>query len=402
MKRFLVPIFLMIAATSALAQEADRIAKQTRIAKQSATITGDRGLFTVPSVETLNRGQFAFGVGWSNFDRTPKDLDINTFPVSFALGVSSRMMFMGSVEAQRQVKASNPAQVGYNAAFPYVTKVFQKGIGDTWFGGKYRIWRQRDNVGGMALKGAVKIGTADPAKGLGTGQIDGSVDLIFTSALPWILKDFLLQSTMGVTATRNGKTPTPLTLKDEMRSGLGFAFPSASPVQAIFEYSTSTVIGASSPNLASVLAQNPNDVTGGVRVLFLNQGLTLNAGYTVNRKFDRSDPGNSDRTGFVFSLSFTRPIKPVGNNHYPVVGLEADSSEIAAGGSATITATGYDADNDPLTYSWTATAGKVEGTGATVTFRAAGLAPGKYTVRATAVDGKGGTATSEIDITVKP
>ncbi len=394
-------MFLLIATTAAFAQDAERVARQTRIEKQSATVTGDRGLFTVPSVETLNRGQYAFGIGWSNIDRTPRDLDINTFPLSFAVGVSKRLMFMGSVETQRQVKASNLAQLGFNAAYPYVKTGFEKGLGDTWLGGKFRVWRQPDNIGGMAIKAALKIGTADPKKGLGTGQMAGTLDLVFTSALPWIFHNFLLHSTMGLTATRDGKDPTPLTLKDELRSGLGVAFPSASPVQGIFEYVTSTVIGASSPNPAAVKVQNPSDVTGGLRVLLLNSGLTFNAGYTVNTKFDRTFPNNRDRTGFVFGLSFTKPVKPVGNNHYPVVALEADSDDIAAGGSATITASGFDADNDALTYTWTSTGGKVEGTGEKVTFRAAGLAPGKYTIRATALDGKGGIATSQVDITVR-
>ena len=47
------------------------------------------------------------------------------------------------------------------------------------------------------------------------------------------------------------------------------------------------------------------------------------------------------------------------------------------------------------------TAGKVEGSGEKVTFRATGLAAGTYTIRATASDGKGGTATAQIDISVK-
>ncbi len=394
-------MFLLAVATSLHAQDAERIAKQTRIEKQSATLTGDRGLFTVPSVETLNKGQFSFGAGWSNLDRTPKDVDINTFPVSFSIGVISRLTVTGTFETQRQVKVSNVVQTGFNPEFPYAESGFQKGPGDAYLSGKYRVWRQPDNVGGMAIKGFVKFGTADPKKGLGTGQTDGGIDLIFTSAMPWKFHDFLLHSTMGFTATRDGKDPRPIKLKDQLRSGLGLVFPSTHPIQGIFEYVTSTAVGASSPNAASVTVINPSDVRGGLRVLLLDRGLTFSAGYTINTKFDRKFPNNRQRTGLVVGLSYTKPVKSVGNNHYPVLALEADNTEIPADGSASIVATGFDADNDSLTYSWTSTGGKVEGTGDKVMFRAAGLTPGKYTVRATAADGKGGIATSELEITVR-
>jgi hypothetical protein len=90
------------------------------------------------------------------------------------------------------------------------------------------------------------------------------------------------------------------------------------------------------------------------------------------------------------------------SNRFPVLSLESNTEEIATGGSATITATGYDADNDALSYSWSASAGSIVGSGEKVTFNASGLPAGKYTVRATASDGRGGTATSLIELTVRP
>ena len=55
MNRILSPILLLALAMPAWGQDQETIAKNTRIAKQSATISGDRGTFTVSSVETLNR-----------------------------------------------------------------------------------------------------------------------------------------------------------------------------------------------------------------------------------------------------------------------------------------------------------------------------------------------------------
>jgi hypothetical protein len=408
MKRLLLPTFILLFTTAALAQDPERVAVQTRIAKQSSTETGDRGLFTVPSVETLNQGQFSFAGAWSNVSRTPKSLNINTFPVSLSVGLLSRLTVTATYEVERQVKASNLTQPGFYTPLPYVSTRFQKGPGDAYFAAKYRLWRQPDNIGGMAIRGFVKAGTADATKGLGTGQTDGGADVIFTSALPWKLHEILLDSSIGYTKTSNGKTPFPLDLKDEVRSGVGVVFPASGlgmfpgTLQGIVEYTTTTLVGCcAKANPAPASIQDPSDVSAGIRLLFLPAGLTLNAGYRVNTKFDRSFPGNHGREGMTFGLSFTKPVPTVVNNHYPIIALESDTTEIPVGGSAVITATGFDADNDSLIYTWTSTAGKIDGSGEKVTFRAAGLSAGTYTVRATASDRRGGLATAQIEIVVR-
>ncbi len=81
MKRILFPILLLALTGTPFAQDEERTARIIRISKQSGTILGDRGGFVVPSVETLNKNQFSFGVGLNNIDRTPRDLDINSVPI---------------------------------------------------------------------------------------------------------------------------------------------------------------------------------------------------------------------------------------------------------------------------------------------------------------------------------
>ena len=406
MKRIVLPILALLYATSIYGQDAERVATQTRIAKQSATETGDRGLFTVPSAETLNKGQYSAGFGWSNTDRTPRDLDINSLPAFFSYGLFGRLTVTGTFETQRQIAARNLSQPGFNNTYPFVSDRFVKGYGDTILGAKYRFQRKRDNIGGISIKGFVKLPTADEKKGLGTGGTDVGADVIFTSMLP--LK-FIMHSTMAFTSTSDVKDPvTGLNrgIKDEMRSGLGAAWPASGlnllngTLQGIFEYNTVTSVGAGSNNLAAKTVQNPNDIAAGIRFLMLDSGLTLNAGYRFNKKFDFTFPGNKDRRGLIVALSYTKPVRPPGNNRFPVVSLESSAEQIRVGGSATITATGYDADNDQLAFSWMTSGGQIVGSGDKVTFNATGLAPGKYTIRATATDGKGGTATSLIDVTV--
>ena len=58
-----------------------------------------------------------------------------------------------------------------------------------------------------------------------------------------------------------------------------------------------------------------------------------------------------------------------------------------------------DADGDTLTYTWTASDGKVKGSGASVTWTAP-KTPGDYTVTCTVSDGRGGLGTEDIVLTV--
>jgi outer membrane protein OmpA-like peptidoglycan-associated protein len=74
---------------------------------------------------------------------------------------------------------------------------------------------------------------------------------------------------------------------------------------------------------------------------------------------------------------------------------------VTAGQPVTINATASDPDNDQLTYSYSATGGKVSGTGAEAQFDSTGLAPGHYTVTCHVDDGKGGVADGTADVEVQ-
>jgi PKD domain len=406
MRLFRLPVLLFLLSTPLYAQDAEKVAAETRIAKQGATENGDRGLFTIPSVETLNKNQFSFGYGWNGINRAPGDLTITSLPVFLSYGLLGRLTLTGTFNTQEQLTAHSLAEPGYNTAYPFVRQQFTKGYGDTLLTGKYRFLRRSDNVGGMSFRGFVKFPTTQSSS-LGTGATDVGADVIFTSRLPF---KFLIDSSIGYTSLGNAKDPVSgatLRLKNGLRSGLGAAWPAGGlqilngSVQGIFEYSTLSFVGGGSSN-ASSSTQNSSDIGGGLRYLMLDAGLTLNAGYRTNTKSDSVLPGNGRKDGFTFSVSYTKPVRTPGNNRFPVVSLERSSDQIAVGGSATITATGYDADNDPLTYSWFTSGGQIVGSGEKVTFNATGVTPGTYTIRATVSDGKGGTGTAMIDLTVRP
>lgn len=407
MKRFLSAFALLTTFASALpAQNPSVLVERTRIAKQSATITGDRGSFTVSSSETLNRGQYSFGGAWNNFDRTPKDLDINSLPVYASYGLFTGLSVSGMVEVHKEIVANNLSQTGRYNALPFVSTHYEKGVGDSIISVKYKLQRKKDNIGGMALKAFVKIPSASDTKGLGTGKTDVGAELLFSSLLPL---NFLMHSSIGYVSTTDATSPRATNVRDEMRSGIAAIWPSSGisigsgELEGIFEYTTQTFVGCcSASNAATVKAQNANDMTGGVRYLLLNTGLAFDAAYRINRTFDEINPFNKDRKGFFGGVSYTRPNSAgVSSNRGPLVSVESDVMEINATGAANLTATGYDADGDTLTYTWTATGGQVSGNGARATYRAAGAAAGRYTIRVLASDGRGGTSNAEVDVTVR-
>ena len=88
-------------------------------------------------------------------------------------------------------------------------------------------------------------------------------------------------------------------------------------------------------------------------------------------------------------------------NRPPTMTCQAASSTVPLGQSVQITASASDPDNDPLTYSWQASGGRVTGTGPQVQFDSTGVAPGHYTVTGQVSDGRGGLADCRVDLDVQ-
>ncbi|MFH1860308.1 MAG: hypothetical protein ABH870_04770, partial [bacterium] len=87
-------------------------------------------------------------------------------------------------------------------------------------------------------------------------------------------------------------------------------------------------------------------------------------------------------------------------NQPPIIGsLTASTSTLAPGGSSTITCTATDPNNDMLTYTWTATIGTITGTGSQVIWTSP-LPSGTYTIICEVSDGKAGTDSQSVIVTV--
>ena len=107
-------------------------------------------------------------------------------------------------------------------------------------------------------------------------------------------------------------------------------------------------------------------------------------------------------TGIVIRFGGNPPPPPP--NRPPVVSCSADKSMIyfGSGEMAAVHADASDPDNDPLTYSWTATGGTADGNGADARWNSSGANPGTYSVKVRVDDGRGGSADCAVDIRVDP
>jgi len=90
------------------------------------------------------------------------------------------------------------------------------------------------------------------------------------------------------------------------------------------------------------------------------------------------------------------------SNRPPVGSCYADPVEVISGSGNTVLvrADASDPDNDPLTYTWTAAAGTIEGNGSQVHWNPAGAAVGAYSITVRVDDGRGGTVSCVAQVLV--
>jgi hypothetical protein len=190
-------------------------------------------------------------------------------------------------------------------------------------------------------------------------------------------------------------------MPDQLRVGVGIVSFPESRVQLLWEYSGVIFVSApGTPPDNSFGAREPVQGVYGLR-LYPTRHLGIDVGYV--RMLNLRDL--NDRNGFVVKVGAGYwPTKTMAANHRPTVSCTADKSVVAlnSGDSPAIQCTGSDPDNDPLTYTWSSTGGKVDGSGPAVRWRSQGVPQGSYVITAKVDDGRGGYASVSVTIRVEP
>src|SRR6266849_3702927 len=239
----------------------------------------------------------------------------------------------------------------------------------------------------------------------------GGVDVVLTKNLAWRFAqlDYLLTSFSGPAVGATGR-------QNSFRAGTGLVFrfgipnpappPNHPPVAACSVSPASVYAGSGDSVAVHVNASDPDNdpltysytatagtVEGkGPEARWNSTGVSVGS-YTVNVKVDDGKGGSASCAADIKVEE-----KP---NHPPTATLSVERSPILPGERTGVTCNGSDPDNDPLTYSYTATGGQIVGSGSNVQFDATGLQPGTYTVKCAVNDGRGGTADASGNVEVK-
>jgi outer membrane protein OmpA-like peptidoglycan-associated protein len=241
----------------------------------------------------------------------------------------------------------------------------------------------------------------------------GGVDVVLTKNLAWRFAqiDYLMTNfdgaNVGSSARQNNlRLGTGLVLRFGMKEAAPPPPANRPPIAACSVNPASVFAGSTDAVTLHVNASDPDNdtlsysytATGGTIEGTGADGRWNPAGlaagtYTATAKVD-------DGKGGTASCSADLKVEPKPNQN-PVISCTTDRSPIMPGERTGITSVASDPDGDPLTYTYSATAGQVSGDGAKATFDSTGLQAGSYTVKCGVSDGRGGTAESSTNVDVQ-
>jgi hypothetical protein len=359
---------------------------------------GETGLFHMSTAYTLGKGQASVSVFRDNLDRNPKDIDFAIFGLSLAYGATDRLEIFGNVGIQNRNDADALFQGGFWAGAPFTgaattgDPTWQSGFGDVKFGAKYKFLDDyRGDSVGLAARAFVKLGTADATLGLGTGKPSFGGELILSKSLNHAAD---IHAFVGYTVNLNPDNlaaaaplifpavPSGTTLRvgNEFRWGFGLNVPACTKIQLQAE-----VVGSAYSN-SDFSQTNPVDLVVGP-VVWFKPGIFLRAAFAVNLAYNYGNPnqGIVSYSDYVFSVGYhpgtacrkvytPPPPPPPPANRPPTVQCEVERSTIQPGETTRVRAVASDPDGDPLTYEWSASAGKITGSGAEAVYDSAGVA----------------------------
>ena len=403
---------------------------ETRTA--TTTAAGDTGLWFVPTGEVLPARKWSVSAYRVNFDYQQGFTDVSNFPVTFGVGLADRAELFGAWSLARRIDrdvrplfiptASGLEGAGVVNEYPFVNDGWiGNQLGDLWLGAKFNLTSQhRQRAAAIAVRGMVKIPTADKDEGAGTGKPDFGVDAIVSSELNRRVE----LSGFGGLVFRGD--PDAFDLLNGFRWGAGVATPSQRSLRLTAELhgeiyfdDAVTPKGATITILpASSLQESPVTATigltwQGAKGIFA--GAALNWNPRLNGRSDFGPYANEagDALGFQVRIGYHPGVRvyvpprppaalapaPVANRP-PNVHARCEPCTVEVGRLATVIADAADPDGDTLSYQWSAPAGSLSNRSDRQTPWTAPMQEGPVPVTVTVSDGQGGTATDALTIQV--
>ena len=391
--------------------------------------SGTLGLFTVETGETLPAKGFSFSTYVNKFSRNPGSVTVLNVGWTFGWGIRDWLTFYAGFEPYRHTHVGAPSELSLNSNFPLFPNAVNPtiyprlgpglrpayvedfpfafrndgGVGEVTVGFKLGILsEQRGHPVSFGVRNDFIFPTRTTlndlrANGTQSGQFNYAVTLSLSKTWSNVAT---LTGNWGFRFTRDPRSVGAhlMAQADQARVGAGLLFFPQSRAQLIQEYTAILFTGTATPN-TTFGARDPVDGIWGVR-LYPWKSVAVDVGY----RYMLNLRDVHDRHGFVIKLGAAYWPEKVKPNRPPVAFCSADKSSVYAelGESVAVRVQASDPDGDPLTYTWTASGGRVEGTGPEVRWNSAGTTPGIYGVTVRVDDGRGGTASCAVDIRVEP
>jgi hypothetical protein len=438
-------------ATPSTAQNAAAEKKSSNEEKPAPRFTpmlatsGTLGLFTLETGDTLLKGGFAFSAFGNKFGRMPGSVTILQIGLDASYGITDRLSAYAvfdpyqhaHVGCGQQLSLAPPnafgvpvngtiynyiqtvptppctgnfssarGTAGYIEDYPFAAND-TGGLGNVTLGLKYAILSQRlgDSVS-LSVRNDLIIGTKTDLSYLLKNGTQGSPLSDLVSIGLSRQRSNIVTGTFNfgfefVRAPRDSQGNNVINLPDQLKLGAGLLFMPESRFQPMMEYSGT--IFSRAPNFIPDTvfgARDPVESVSGFRVYpFKFLALDLGYRYMVNLRDE------NDRHGFVIKLGTAYwPEKAPPPNRPPTISCMTDKDMVYvdSGDTITVTCNASDPDNDPLTYTWSSTGGRVDGSGPQVRWLSAGTAVGPYSITAKVDDGRGGYASSTVNVHVDP
>ena len=403
---------------------------------------GGLGLFTAQTGETLPKGGFSFSAGVNKYGRAPGSLtvlDVGGFNVGVGLTdwLSNYMQF----DPDEHVHVGLPGQLSLNTPITGAFQQYQNSPFRSIFpivgarpayaedvpfaslsGGGYGsvvagltlglLSEERGKPFTLSIDNEFFIPTVNSIPDLlntpaQAGQLDYQIGVNISKRLAH--NNFLLtagysyrftpDSTLhGFNVFSGAPETVVLGRADQERMDVGYILFPNKRIQFMNEYNGLIFTGNSTAD-TTFGARDPVDGIWGFRI-YPTRWLAFDVGYRYMLNLSQLN----DRSGFIIKVGGAYwPEKPKAPD-VVTASCSVDKSSVVAESGDTIQAMaqGSDTYNHPINYTWTATGGKVDGTGPQVRWQTAGVAPGNYTISARLDDNRGNAASCSSDVTVQP
>jgi outer membrane protein OmpA-like peptidoglycan-associated protein len=403
----------------------------------TTTFFGDTGLWFVPTAEVLARGKWSASGYRRGTNYTQGFSNVGDFAGTVAVGLGDRAelfaSFLFDTRIDRDIRpifTSDTEVGGVVAQYPRVKEYWTgDNVGDLFVGGKFNLLSEfRQQPAALAVRGIVKLPTGDDDVGVSTGKADFLIDFVASKEIERYLE---LAGYAGFDF--RGQPDDIEAPSNAFRWGVGAGFASRSPLRGVLELNgvvpgddVTTITGAPPVGIDGSVAPLVSDVSNVTRAtaaltwqsrngFFVGGGVSWNLPTRDRDDYQTQDDEFGDFVDWQVRIGFhpgTRvyvpppppppPPPPVAapQNRPPTVKAECDPCTVEVGQQATVRATAQDPDGDTLTYRWSSPQGALATPAERETRWTAPQQEGTVPITVTVDDGKGGTASSTVNIQV--